>query len=554
MSAGRWRAGAVASALLLAPLSAGAPLQEPPPLARVCSVRMDAGWRITEVVLHDVDGDGNADLVLATARAQAKDAQARESSARRVRVHLRKSSAPSFAAAPDLEVELPRDVVAWAISDVHADAGDELVLFSSSALFALRWRASESERFVRLAAIEFLWQRADPETAFAWQDGVVDVDGDGREDLVVPGAGFERVLFQDRDAEGRASFERAFDLNVGEMTNAGAVTGASKSGDGARAASFRQPGGRRRVEVSFDGGGLSLDARAGARGKLLEIHDSVPAGQFLDWDGDGDRDALFLMPEQLLVFRQEPRGSFAPVPLALTSPLVRDRARELDVSFEAWSRDLDSDHQADLLFSAGDRRAKEPRTQLLVFSGARKPEQAWDSSALPLFGKDGVPRQLLVLAGFARLVSVRDVDGDGKDDLVALSLKPDLLSQVRASTSDSVETELYVFRGLGGTFEKRPALSERVTLSAAGADRVLRFAGDVTGDGIAELFIRDQKQRVSVRTLRRARDGALALPSAALWTWPIDADARVVLPTRLGPGSWDLVAWTGGEASCASFR
>lgn len=503
-------------------------------IARTCRVAAPEGWHVREVTLHDLDGDHVADLVLALTG---------PAGARRLEGRVRRKDAPSFPASPDRVVDLPRDVVAWAVADVHADQGDEFVLFGASAVFSVRANAPEAERFAKLAAIDFLWQWPEGQ-AFLYQDGVQDVDGDGFDDLVVPGPGAVRVLFQRRDDAGRGGFATAYDLVVGEPS-------AAANGKG----ELRQPGGRRSVSVAFGDDGFSFGGGRKEVGTMLAVEDAVPAPQFHDWDGDGDLDALLLRDDALVVFRQEPRGVFAPGPaLVLASPVVRDRSRALDLSFDVWSRDLDGDRRVDVIVAAGDRRSKDMRTQVQVFLQARAEAEAWDAERAPLFGPSGTPSGLLVLAGLGRLVEVSDVDGDGRLDLVALALKPDLVDQVRSAASESVDVELYVFRGGASGFEKRPAFAQRVALPAAGGDRTLAFAGDLSGDGVAELFTRDAKDRLRAYLVKQQKDGSLARVERPLWELPIDAEARVVLPGRLKSGAWDVFAWTGAGVTCASFR
>ncbi|MBK7877437.1 MAG: VCBS repeat-containing protein [Planctomycetes bacterium] len=518
----------------------GDPAGGPNELARIARVTTAEGWSVGEVALHDLDGDGEADLCLSLSG---------PGGARRLEGRTKRKTGVAFQAAPDRTVDLPRDVVAWALADVHADPGDEFVLFGPTAVFAVRPGAPEAERFAKLATVELLWQSPEGH-AFGWQDGVLDVDGDGLDDLVVPGPGFERVLLQRRDAAGKADFARAFDLVVGETRSAADARGLAK-GKG----EVRQPGGKRSVSVSFGGEGFEIGSAKRAAGTLLAIDDSVPAGRFHDWDGDGDSDALFLRDDALVVFRQEPRGTFPSAPsLVLDSPVVRDRSRALDLSFDVWSRDLDRDGRVDVVVAAGDRRSKEPRTQVQTFLQARGASEAWDSARFPLFGPEGTPSGLLVLAGLGRLVEVRDVDGDGRDDLVAVALKADLIDELRASASETIDMELYVFRGAPLGFEKKPALVRRVALPASGGDRTVAFAGDVTGDGVAELFVRDDAERLRVLLVRRGKAGALELSDRPIWELSLERDARVVLPERLGAGSWDLFAWTAGGVTCASFR
>jgi len=533
------------SALLTSLLAALAPAQTPGAgLARSLSLPVAEGWKACELVLCDVDADGVADLVLGLAGPDG---------ARRIELRLRRATAPSFALAADLVVDLPKDVIAFAVADVHADPGDELVLFGVAAAFVARPRAADAQRFAKLAPIELFWQYADPGRPLAWQDGVHDVDGDGLDDLVVPEPGGYRLLIQRRDAAGVARFESSPRLAAG--AEAELLPGGAEADPSKRGGKLRGPRGKREVSFGFGSGGLSIGSRKPGGGTLLRIDERIHAARLHDWEGDGDRDLLCLTRSELLVFRQEPRGSFAAEPaLRLTSPVLRDRARDLDLSFEAWSSDLERDGKVDLVFSAGDKRSEDPRTQLLAYQQTLGAERAWDAAAWPLFGEKGAPRQLLVLSGLARPLALDDVDGDGREDLVALSIRADLIDGLRAAASESVEAELYVFRGSAAAFEKRPALVRRVELPARSGDRTLVFAGDVTGDGVAELFARDGSKRLTVWRVRKAKDGALEVAGEPLGHIALPEEARIVLPERLGKGSWDLFAWTSKEVVCASLR
>lgn len=504
-----------------------------PPLARMSSIPVAEGFRVEEALTTDVDGDDVADLVIQSSGPQT----------RRLSLHLRRKDGSAFVAAPDAVLDLTPDVVCFGAGDVHADAGREIVLFNAGGAFAWRWRAtSESQRLQKLFACELLWQWPDRKRAFVWQEGILDLDGDGLEDLVVPAPWSATVVFQRRGENDSRRFDSVTSLSPGGERQL------SRRVDVERGAEVRQAGGRRRMNVQVTGSSVQFDGDAAGPGPYLWIKESVPAPRLVDFDGDGDRDVLFLTNDELQVFLQEPRGVFGAMPLELVNPVPVDRARELDVSYDAKSLDLDGDKRADCIVTAGDKRSSDVRTQVLVFL-----QKTVKSGESPLFGKDGVPVQLLVLDGFARPLGLEDVDGDGRPDFVAGAVRPDLIDGLRAAASERIDAELYVYRNTGLGFSKKPDLSHKLSIQAGGLDLTARFLGDVTNDGVAELFERSDKNALKVHLVRKTRDG-LTVIEAPIYELPLADDARLLLPGKLGKGTWDVFVLEKEAVRCASFR
>jgi len=319
---------------------------------------------------------------------------------------------------------------------------------------------------------------------------------------------------------------------------------------------LRSPSGRRRVQFDL-GGDFNLRGEGQRARPYLSIDESAPSVDLIDWDGDGDRDVLALSDAALHVFVQEPKQIVDVArALRLTSPVPRDRRRELDVSFQVRALDLDGDSRADMVIFALDQRADSARTQVLIFRQGRTPP-----GEPPLFGKAGQPSEVLVLDGFARPIAVKDVDGDGLPDLVAAALRPNLIDALRAAASERIETELYVFRNRGAQgFSKRPDLTRVLSLQASGGDNgatnpfLADFAGDITGDGVHELFLRTDRDRLGAYMVRRGKDGALSVVDKPLWELAIAPTARVLMPGVIMERTPDLFVIEPGGVVCASFR
>jgi hypothetical protein len=526
-------------AALLAALSIAQPSRardEGQGLARVSSIPMPEGFELDQALAQDIDGDGVDDLVLA--EASAKDRPA----ARRLAIHLRHSSGPAFLPTPDATLDVTPDVVAFAAADVHADPGREILLFSSGSVFAWRWRAKdEAQRFVKLLEADFLWQWPERRGLFPFQAAVRDLDGDGLDDLAIPGPWRYAVAFQRKGTDGARSFGPPVLLSPGEPSE-------GREFEVDRSPRVQQSASRRRASISMTSEGLSFSADPERSKPWMSLSESVPAGQLLDWDGDGDLDIAFLTRDYLRVYVQDPPGHFDTAPVRMPNPVAVDRQRLLDVSYSAFAVDLDQDRRFDCVVSAGDKRSDDVRTQILVFL-----QRAVRPGEDPLFGKTGTPVQVLVLDGFARPLEITDVDGDGLPDLVAGAIRPNLIDGIRAAASERIDAELYVYRNTKTGFSKRPDLTHTLSIQAGGLDFTASFLGDLTGDGVSEFLERAEKDKLRVHLVRKSRDG-LELVDKPIFELAIAETSRILPPKRFGPGSPDLFVLEKGAVRCASFR
>jgi len=300
--------------------------------------------------------------------------------------------------------------------------------------------------------------------------------------------------------------------------------------DGERAGG-RAPGGG--FELSFGSGGGRV-AR-GAR-PLLDVSARVPAPVLGDLDGDGRLDVFAQTARELLVWKNVEAGaSGGPADVRLDLPVDVDRGRRLDVSYSSALGDLDGDGRADVVVFAGDKRSDDVRTQVLVYRSGRT--RASDAKTVGtderLFGD--APSQLLVLAGFGGRARLVDVNGDGFDDLVAASMRPDLLDVIGGV--DELEVEILTFLGGPGGLPRRPSLSARLGIGVDALFNGYALVPDATGDGVLDLLVRRKKDVAwyGVRPARRDRS-QLEVLTKPLFTLGLDEDDELeVYDTPDGP-------------------
>jgi hypothetical protein len=528
----------IGAALMLGLLSQGLPTDN-------TVVQLADDEFVRSALLEDLDGDGRRDLLIGSSR------EGTGKPSRRLQIHLsstgRNLEGAAFAADPDHVLDVTPDVLSFAVGDVHADPGSEIVLFTSGGAFAWRPRATEEkDSFVLLARSEYLWQLPPLEDLPVWPLGVSDVDADGLDDLVLPTPDGYLVAFQRRapvgaNAGASADFSTRSFLRVAanllERPSDLSVSGSESS------AQAGLSGGRFEI-------GVRMKSTEGEdRGPLLAVHERLPAPQLVDWDADGDLDVWAQGNEELHVWIQATPGHFDTDPtLRLELPVKLDSTRQLDVSFSSHALQLDEDGRGDCVVFAGDKRSDDVRTQVLVY-GRRADQQ----NEPPLFGAEGLPRQLIVLAGFAGYPDFDDVDGDGLVDLVVGSFRPDLIDQIRSASSKRLDLELYVYLNRGGVFSKRPDLTHKLSVSLEDSGLRFRFLGDITGDGVSELFVRNEPGHVRALYARKRGDD-WKMFNKPVWELAVADDALLILEPGLAGQPPELLVVESAQVLHVRFR
>ena len=130
-------------------------------------------------VLQDVDRDGRDDLVIAVAAYAAPRS-------RSLQVHLRPEGRETFRSTPDRTVRLTPDVTAFALLDLGARYGKDILLFNRSGAWVRVAVEGQRPTARKMLEADLIWQLADDSDVLHWGAGVRDLNGDGLDDLYVP--------------------------------------------------------------------------------------------------------------------------------------------------------------------------------------------------------------------------------------------------------------------------------------------------------------------------------------------------------------------------------
>ncbi len=405
---------------------------------------------------------------------------------------------------PRLDATLRPEVSFVDVADIGGR--DRLVTYGRG---RLRWFDPESATERALVAVASSF-KAPPRGEVPHVDVTRDVNGDGRDDLVVP------------DADGFWVFIQMSDGGFADPVKLGPSAGV--------------------------GGTLETFGYRYHPWDQSRIHE-------LDYNRDGLSDLVFWNGDHFAVHLQDERGLFAPVAetfttdvtfdsddlASLAAPLeIRRRRRDQPLRGDLTGRvlhsftDMNGDGVADLvvfsLDGASDRLAWHSTYE--VHFGAPTPDggTVFAPDAGTAIRSDGIPLGL----------RQHDFDHDGQVDVMLTTLKLNHFKlagmMARALLTRSLSLGLEVYRMEGGIYPDKPNASRKIKGHAPGVSGekgILYPAvliGDVTGDSRSDLLV--QKGREALRVFvgvpgpdlfaERPLTVAVAMPRGEEYTWLVD--------------------------------
>ena len=459
--------------------------------------------KLKDQIYHDINQDGLKDLVLSLGH---KDTKYERS----LRIHYQQSSGLDFKMEPDEIVPLTPDVIAYACGDMAPDPGCEILLFTANACFGYRLGKQGRDALFKLVDHEFLWQLPDQDHVFSWQKAVLDFNGDNQVDLFLPQAQGLRILLKKE-----SGFRPTPLLKTPEE-------------HGRNDAQVRAEKIESSLRISFGiRGSSSLFGETNSSPPLVNIQHAIHVPLFTDFNGDDLYDIVGQTQSTLHVWQQGASDPFDTDPtLSLKLPKDDAKNQTIDIAANQYILDLNQDKRCDFILCAKDRTSKKLFTQILIYLNHKDANQKD-----VLFDEQGMPQQLIKIAGLPSKAQLADINGDGYPDLSFVTLRPDLLDQVKTLASKTIELQFLAYFNHKGRFSTRPDLTQSIHLSVDGKGyseaEQGRFLVDFDKNGLVDLLVRDAKTHLGIRLLRRTRN-RIQIMKAPVWDMTIPENARIV--------------------------
>jgi hypothetical protein len=429
---------------------------------------------VLDVEVVDVTGDGRKDVVVAHLVGEGTPAVGR-----RVSIFTQRAGPEPFSAQASFMRDVPAHAVAFAAADLDPRPGCELAFLGTQGVSVLRsgakdpppWGAPLSDLAVVSTQASF-FENATVLGLPRW-DLCVDLDRDGRLELIVPTREGYLVLKNDREK--------------------GLVPAAHLS------------------LPTKDRYGPSLETKF--LNRFLTFTSTLPRIVAADLDGDGRLDLVAHGQKGLARFLQRPGLGFGPEPDSERRLKVEGANDDAEPRGELPTRprrsafanvrlqvaDLDQDGFSDLVATRtqGEVGVFETlRTQFLVYKGG---PEGWNT------GRDERPSKVLNQRGVSMDPLLIDWNGDGDKDLIVSALRVDHLTNLgRAITkSMTITYAIYLYRGGKEVYPSEPDFTRDVVVDLSALERrggaaYATFDADVNGDRLKDMVVRVARDKIQV--------------------------------------------------------
>ena len=467
-------------------------------------LQLPKGFNLEDHVYKDINQDGLKDMILSVSNKE-------NSFERLLRIYYQQNNNPAFKLEADEIITLTNDVISFACADTDQNPGAEILLFTSNSCFAYKLNQENDNKIYKIADFNFLWQIPDSKKAFSWQNAVLDLNNDNRLDIVIPQADGIKILFQ-KDFEFISSALLEIPTsNISSDSNTG----------------FNQNRSRSNMSIGFTNRSNLFTTKEENK-PLVNVRHSINVPVLIDSDGDHLYDIAIHESNYLYLWKQEKNGPFFyNENKTLNISQVSDENSESNNSDNQYILDLNGDKYFDYMLFKRDNTSKKIFTQILIYLN----QKSSDSNDLE-FDEQGVPQQLIKIAGLPGNAQFDDINNDGYPDLSFMIFNPDLLDQVETLSSKSIKLQYLSFlNDKKGRFSRNPDISHEFNVSLEEQNQYgiepIQFMIDYNKDQLLDVLVRDKNNHIGLRLLKKARN-SIEILDKNIWDMTIPENARII--------------------------
>ena len=424
------------------------------------SVELVADQDILGTALRDLDGDGLLDVVVATLRPLGTD-----TSERRLAFYRATRQDGRLDYALERELSVPDDVIAWGLGDFAGTGSPQVLYFTASSVFRFDVESGQATRI--LADPGFFFTMPSDESLPYWGP-ITDLDGDGREDLILAGRNGYAIYRQ---------------------TSAHAL----------------EPAGRVAAGFDYVRAPSTQRRRRWAGRRRLWTGRSLNRLCLADTNADSRVDLIAMKGHDVLAYAQREDGGFDDEP-SLTHSLIAPGGVPFgDADWQALPKiahgDVNADGRVDFIVPEIELGELSTRLRIFVTSDAGLPD---------------TPTQILKLSSLGDTPELYDINGDGFLDLGVATVRTDLLLTLANPSVTSIDFTYYafLFHPDEGTFSRRPDLKWDASYAIPqdeldvdeedgdGSQVFMRIDGDFNADGAGDLAVLDFGGALRIHTSR----------------------------------------------------
>ena len=479
------------AALFLLPVIPGTCPAADPSAFNLSKLSVDG--ELLEVLTEDLNADGLRDIMIL----HRKGLEPEET--RWISIFWYKQNG-GFSTAASQSWEIDSAATVLDVGNVSGNEGKEICFLTPD---AVRYYSLASGAYKTVPSILFQVSGmtvSAPERSIPYVDFVRDWNGDGGDEIGI--FKFEGISIFSRDST--STFTRENRIAIHLQTTTGRISPPTEEG-------------------------LTSGLRASY---------TFPDIRLVDYDADGDKDMMVTDDDHLVMYRMQPDGTFSATPDEDVRFDVRTQREKIEASSDLSTviADLSNDSRADAIVT------KQTSKGLSSFRGVVN----------IYYGKEGgyskKPDQLIVSEGTASSRTfIRDVNGDGKQDMILPSVSISIPAIIRFLITKSLPITFNIFLlNQDNKFPDKPDFAKevklKIDLSGQSDTQSMDFEGDYNGDKRRDFVFATGEDELSIY-LGIAGDKKELFSNKPVAKVPADAFGELISPDLNADGYSDMVIY-----------